>query len=482
MEIGKNLKLSTGVKASVVYTLATLFSRGLSIITTPIFTRIMPPEQIGVVNLFQSWTALIGVFGTLALTSGGFQLSLREFSKERDGYVSSVLSLTTLMALVLGLLYGAAPAFWNDLTGLPTPLMVLMLAYFLLSPAQEFWLARQRYEYKYKTAGLVTFLSALLASMAAVLAVMGAAQSGVQALGAVRLFATYGVSLAFSLAMWVYIFCRGKTLYNGKYWKFSLALSLPLIGNSIASEILSVSDRTMISKMVGNHAVGIYSTLYSVSSLSLIVWTAINNSFIPFLYENISKPEKRDKIRASSAGILALFSVVAFVATMLAPELVRIMATEEYYAAIYIMPPIAAGVFLTAISNMYSNLLIYYQKTQFIMVSSGVAALLNVVLNYIGIRQFGYIAAAYTTMIAYMVLGASQIVVATMVYRKATGKSEQKFVYNTKLIVLLASATIVCSLCCILLYPLPLLRYGILAGIAAALWCKRRAVIALFKR
>lgn len=43
------------------------------------------------------------------------------------------------------------------------------------------------------------------------------------------------------------------------------------------------------------------------------------------------------------------------------------VATEEYYEAIYIMPPIAGGVFLTCVSNMYSNIMIYYKKTQYIM-------------------------------------------------------------------------------------------------------------------
>lgn len=82
-----------------------------------------------------------------------------------------------------------------------------------------------------------------------------------------------------------FYFLKGKCFYSSKYWKFSLQLSLPLIGYSIASQILSVSDRLMISKMVGNSAVGVYSTLYTVSSLSLMVWTAINASFEPYLYQ-----------------------------------------------------------------------------------------------------------------------------------------------------------------------------------------------------
>lgn len=474
-------KLSAGVAASIVYTLASLFSRGLAIITTPIFTRIMPTDQVGVVSLFQSWASIIGTVATLALTSGGFQLSLREFGKERDRYVSSVLTLTTLMGVLLMAVYAFAPGFWNDVTGLPTPLMVLMLLYLLFSPAQDFWLLRQRYEYKYKVAGLFTFVSALISSIVAVYAVIRASQSGVQELGAVRLFATYSISISCSFVIWIAILLKGKTLYSGQFWKFSLSLSLPLIGNSIASQVLDVSDRTMISSMVGNDAVGIYSTLYTVSSLSLIVWTAINSSFIPYLYENMGDPQKTDKLRTLSSGILALFSVIAFLATMLAPEIVRILATEQYYEAIYIMPPIAAGVFFTAVSNMYSNLLIYFRKTQFIMVSSALAAVLNVVLNYVGIRQFGYIAAAYTTMIAYIVLGVSQMVVATKVYYSTT-QGTKKFVYNTKLISAILVLTVVCCMSCLLLYKTTLLRYLILLVIMAVFFVKRKTVVRLFKR
>ena len=474
-------KLSAGVAASIVYTLASLFSRGLAIITTPIFTRIMPTDQVGVVSLFQSWASIIGTVATLALTSGGFQLSLREFGKERDRYVSSVLTLTTLMGVLLMAVYAFAPAFWNDVTGLPTPLMVLMLLYLLFSPAQDFWLLRQRYEYKYKVAGLFTFVSALISSIVAVYAVIRASQSGVQELGAVRLFATYSISISCSFVIWIAILLKGKTLYSGQFWKFSLSLSLPLIGNSIASQVLDVSDRTMISSMVGNDAVGIYSTLYTVSSLSLIVWTAINSSFIPYLYENMGDPQKTDKLRTLSSGILAMFSVVAFLATMLAPEIVRILTTEQYYEAIYIMPPIAAGVFFTAVSNMYSNVLIYFRKTQFIMISSALAAVLNVILNYIGIRQFGYIAAAYTTMIAYIVLGVSQMVVATKVYYNTT-QGTRKFVYNTKLIGGILVLTVLCCLSCLLLYETTVLRYLILLAVAVAFLLKRETVVRLFKR
>lgn len=62
---------------------------------------------------------------------------------------------------------------------------------------------------------------------------------------------------------------------------------------------------------------------------------------------------------------MGAYAIVAALLTFFAPEIVRTLATEEYYEAIYIMPPIAGGVFLTCVSNMYSNIMIYYKKTEF---------------------------------------------------------------------------------------------------------------------
>ena len=80
-----------GVKAAAVYTLASVFSKGLAIITVPIFTRIMSTSEIGVVNLYNSWHSMLNAVVTLSLTSGGYSAALKEFGKERDQYQSSVL-------------------------------------------------------------------------------------------------------------------------------------------------------------------------------------------------------------------------------------------------------------------------------------------------------------------------------------------------------------------------------------------------------
>ena len=460
----KKPKISIGVKASFVYTFASLLSKGLAIITVPIFTRLMTTEEMGVVNIYNSWHSMISVVASLSLTSGGLQLAMKEFEGERDQYLSSVLSLTSLMAILLGIIYCVAPQMWNNLMGMPTSLMLLMFFHLLLFPAYEFWLMRQRYEYKYKSAGVMSIASAILASAVSVSAVIIATQAGSTQVGVVRLYANYLIQLSIAFALWIYIFAKGQTIFSKRFWHFSLALSIPLIGNSFASQILNVSDRVMIGKMVGSSAVGIYGVLYTVSSISLLVWNSINASFVPFLFNNLDKPEKRQRIQSTASGLLFAFSMVAFLLTLVAPEIVRIMATEEYYEAIYIMPPIAAGVFLTSITNLYSNVLIYYKKTKFIMISTIIAATVNVVMNYCGIKAFGYQVAAYTTLIAYIIHAVIQGIVSLKVYRTITGDKNGE-IYNTKAVIVLTSFTIVACLLCIPIYEYLWLRYLIVVAV-----------------
>lgn len=453
------ISIPVGFKSAIVYLFATVFTRGLAIITTPIFTRIMTTDQVGMVNLYSSWYSMITVVSTLALTSGGFSIALREFEKERDQYVSSVLSLTSIVAIGLALVYSISITFWNDVTGLPTHLMVLLLVGLLVAPARDFWLSRQRFEYQYKLSGTVTVLSAIFASSLAVAAVLYANSIGYSDIASVRLLANYFIIYGVAFIIWLSIFWQGRCFYSSKYWRFSLQLSLPLIGYSIASQILSVSDRMMISKMVGNSAVGIYGTLYTVSSISLMVWTAINASFVPYLYQNMENT--KSKIKKLSMSMLGMYSLVAILLVYLAPEIVRILATEEYYKGIYIMPPIAGGVYFIAVSNLYSNILVYLKRTNIIMISSIIAAVINVILNYIMIEAYGYMAAAYTTLLSYVVMAVLLSIWANREFKKHI--TEVDFVYDNKLILAVSIVTLVISLFAILIYDYGIVRYTVAA-------------------
>lgn len=451
-------KIPIGVKSSVVFLLATVLSRGLAIITTPIFTRMMSVEQIGTVNLYSSWYSLITVVSTLSLTSGGFSVGLQEFRNERDAYVSSILSLTSITAVLISIVYLLNPVFWNAITGLPTCLMVLMLVGLFLAPARDFWLSRQRFEYKYKLAAVAIIGSGVVASLISIVVVLWMNSCCQQYAAEGRLFANYLILYGVALIIWISIMKKGKTFISKRFWRFSLNLSIPLIGYSIASQILSVSDRIMIGKMIGNYEVGVYGVLYTVSSLSLMVWSALNASFEPYLYQNIN--EKVHRIRQISFLLLGLYSAIAIMMVYMAPEIVAILATDEYAEGMYIMPPIAAGVFFTAISNLYSDILVAFRKTKYIMYSAITAAALNLVLNYFMLPIFGYMSAAYTTFISYIVMA-----VLLWFFAYQVGKNQNVdigTIYWNKRFCMVSVVTIAFCMAGQYLYKVVMLRYVVI--------------------
>ena len=446
----KNMPVS--LKSALMYTICILFSRGLSIITIPIFTRLMSTEQIGVVSLFNSWNAIITIFTTLSLTSGGFSIAMKDFGDKREEYISSILFLTTILSFIVLIIYILMPSFWANLTGLSNKLLIIMLIGFFLSPAREFWLAHQRYEYKYVKSSLIIISSALLSSIISIIVVYFIKDNQAY----YRILSTCTITYFVALILYVYIFYKGKKFISIKYWKYSLFLSLPLVGHSLASQVLSASDRIMISKIIDNNALGIYGTIYTISSISTMVWSAINASYVPFLYQNIGKKNK--SIKSTSFILLLLYSLIAIICILFAPEIVMLITTPKYYEAIYIMPPIAAGVYFISISNMYSNILIYLKKTKYIMYSSIVAALLNLLLNYIFINKYGYIAAAYTTLVSYIIMSCLLYCIAISIFNK---NSEYKLseVYNNKAIILLSIITVIMAFVGLALYMSTIVRY-----------------------
>ena len=469
-------KLSPNAKAALVYTLAGLATRGLSVITVPIFTRIMTTAEIGTISVFNSWYSMLSVIATLSLTSGGFLVGMKEYAEKRDQYSSSVLTITTCMAILMAVTYVISPSFWNRLFDLPTELVILMLFGLLVAPARDFWMSKQRYEIKYKAVAIVSFGTAVIGTIFSILCVVWANAHRVKNVDVIRLYANYLVVYGVSLVIYIYIYAKGRTLYHKEYWTSSLKLSIPLIGNSLASQVLSVSDRTMINNLVGKHEVGIYGTLYNVSTLSGIVWQAMNSSFIPYMFQNMEKENERKNVRKYVNYILAGYAFVAFAMTMMAPEIVRILATEEYYEAIYLMPPIAAGIFLISLGNLYSNVLLYYKKTQFIMIATSIAAILNVALNAILIPVYGYQAAAYTTLIAYFVMALIEAVVSNKVEKQTLGEGSE-FIYNNKLLAIISVALILLCLVCNSIYAYPVIRWSLILGMLLICLIGRKRII-----
>lgn len=140
--------MPAAAKCSIWFAICSVIQKGISLITVPIFTRLLTTEQYGEFSVYQSWYAVISIFATLNLCAGVFNNGMTKYPNEREKYMSSMQGLSTVVTLLLFCVYLPLKDIINDLTGLSTLLMLTIFAECFAAPALAFWSARQRYEFK----------------------------------------------------------------------------------------------------------------------------------------------------------------------------------------------------------------------------------------------------------------------------------------------------------------------------------------------
>ena len=164
--------MSEPVKASLWYTICNVVNKGIALLATPIFTRVMTEEQYGTFAIFQSWYSIILIFTSLNIFLGGYQKGLILYKNDRDPFTSTQLGLTTVITCVFCILYVVHPTFWSSLFELPPLLMLAMFAELLFMPALEFWAAKERFDFKYKKYVVISIAMTILSLGGGVLAVI----------------------------------------------------------------------------------------------------------------------------------------------------------------------------------------------------------------------------------------------------------------------------------------------------------------------
>lgn len=433
-------------KASVAFFGGSIISSALAYITTPIYTRLLTADEYGQTAVWFTWYSLLGIIAMFSLSSGVFNNGMSDYPDRRDEYSLSMLGLSSLITLLFSLIFLGSYPWTKELLEMDFPLAVLMCVVFLFQPAYNYWMVRQRYEFKYKYPLLWTSVLAILPPLVSVICILYFPEHRLYS----RIFGAEITLVVFYALFVVFLVKKGGKKINTKYWKSAFLFNLPLIPHYLSILALGGSDRIMISKMVGDAEAAYYSVAFSIAIAVSIVWSAINSSLVPYTYEHCKQRDFTPVAKLTSL-LLAVFAYFTLFASLIAPEMIRIMATPEYMEAIYVIPPIIIGVFFQVHYFIYANLVYYYKKPRYVMYASVTAATLNIILNYLFIPLYGYVAAAYTTMLAYVI----QAVIDFFAMRKAVGFN----IYNIKFIIGLSSVVIVSSLVVMSLYPLTLIRY-----------------------
>ena len=460
--------ISIVAKATIWFIFCSIVQKGIAFITTPFFTRLMSTEQYGQYSIYLSWLHIFTIITTLRLTGAVFNKGMSKYKDDRDTYTSTMQTVTFTLTIIVFIIYLIFRKQVNALTELPTFIMVAIFAELLVTPAIEFWTVRKRYEYIYKPVVFRTILMAVLNAVVGVVAVLLSEEKGYA-----RILSCIAVNLGFGITLFLYNARRGKALYKREYAEFAIKFNLPLLLHYFSQYVLDQSDRIMVQKLVSIAAAGIYSVAYNVGLLLRIITTSINNAMTPWQYGCLEKREHK-KLDDTMFMVFIIVAGCCFVLSSFAPEIMKILADEKYYEGVYVIPPVSMGLFFSFMYTTFANVEFYYDKNKFSMYISSAGALLNLILNYFGIKMFGYVAAAYTTLICYIIFAAGHYIYMSLSVNEGEGIGQ---VFNTKRLVLLSLGVVAFGIVIIFFYDNIFVRYAIIIGICAIAYIFRKKIM-----
>lgn len=464
--ISKYRSLSLPLRAGFWFTLANFLQRGLTMITTPIFTRLLSKEQYGLASTYSAWQNVLTLVVTLSLYKS--LLNLFKDYDNQDAVTTSVSTLSILISsiwVVLGILFSSQ---LSNVFGMSQALTMGLFISFIPQAIINCWAVRKRYQYAYKACiiqSLITVVGSTFFAAVCVIFISPTAES--------KILPSVIVSLIVAIILYFNMIKRSRAFYNKQIWVFSLGFCIALLPHYLSEFVLQSSDKLMINAMCGKEDVAVYSIAYSVGSLINLITNSLNSTLFPYRYQRL-KDQNYKQLAKVSNEMLAFVGIVLLAIMLMASEIINFFGGKQYAEAQYLVIPICLGVYFNYVFQSFSTVQEFYERKVTIVIASISCAVLNIILNYIFIGLCGYQAAAYTTFFCYMLFS----FVHYMFYRKVCREElDGAQIYNIKGVLIVSIAVVIGGLLIMRIIEFAVLRYIVsIIAISAAGWFAKKYI------
>jgi O-antigen/teichoic acid export membrane protein len=179
---------------------------------------------------------------------------------------------------------------------------------------------------------------------------------------------------------------------------------MPLVPSALFLWALNFSDRFFLVKLSGPREVGLYSIGVRLASAIILLLAAFRTAWPAFAYSIEDDREAARTYAFVLTYLVAITSWMALALGVLAPWLVQLLTTEDFYSAERVVAPlafaaVAFGAYIVVVIGIGRA-----RRTRSNWVITGAAAAFNVILNLALIPEFGMMGAAAATVGAYAVL------------------------------------------------------------------------------
>lgn len=458
------------LKASLWYTISNFSAKAIGFLTVPIFTRLMTKTEIGTYDNFLVWLEILSIIIGLCLSSSVNRARF-DFPGKINEYCSTIILFSTLVTVFAYLIVCINLSFFETILKIEGKYIHLIFLYIAIYSAYDIFSILQRVQYHYKFSAFLSFSLTFLTTVTSVILVitLGNRLTG-------RVIGHVIPMVVLSLPLYVYLLIQGKAAFKFEYIKFAFLYSWPFILHLLALKLLNASDRVMIVQMVGEEANAVYGIAHSCVAIASLFLTSLNTAISPWIFDQLQTKDYAP-IRKITAPYVLGFAVLVHLVMLLAPEILLIIGGPAYIEAKACFVPLFTSIVVQFCYCLYVNVEQYAKKTWTIAFGTAIAALINIILNYFLIPRLGYVVAAYTTLIGYLVLFAVHYIFVRVI--------GYKNIYNDKYVFVVIIGTVTLQPLILFLYEHQIIRYIVVAieifAFAVVIWRKKDDIVHFLK-
>jgi O-antigen/teichoic acid export membrane protein len=193
-------------------------------------------------------------------------------------------------------------------------------------------------------------------------------------------------------------------VFDKALWKQMLRYAWPLLILGFAGMINETFDRLILKYLLAEDVaptqLGIYGACYRIAMFMTIFTTAFKYAAEPFFFSH-AKHEDSKKLNAMVMKYYVLFCLFLFLGTMMNLPWLKYAVSEKFRDGLGVVPILLLA---NLCVGVYWNLSIWFKLTGQTKFGAGITvfgAIITLVINFVGIPKYGYMACAWATFAAY---------------------------------------------------------------------------------
>ncbi|MCD8348899.1 MAG: oligosaccharide flippase family protein [Lachnospiraceae bacterium] len=382
-------------KNTAILSFGKICTQCISFLMLPLYTAVLDTTEYGTFDLLVTYGTLLLPLVNWQFDQGifRFMLDCRGDKEEQSNLFSSVLVANALQSAVYALLLIAIVNIFNINNG------YFLLAYVILHVFTALLMQFARGLGKNGIYAVASFISASGTVLFNVITLV-VLKMGLQGLFAATLSAQALtiIYLVFAIKPWNYFQIKRV---KRKTFSAVCRYSLPLIPNNLAWWVVNVSDRTIVSYVLGVGINGIYTVANKFSNVFIQFYNIFNLSWTESVSLHFQDEDRDEFLSEMITTMYKLFSSACLGIVACMPFIFPIMINERYADAYPQVIILMYAMLLRVIVGLYSCVYIAEKDSKKVAYTSAASAVINVLVHVLLINRIGLYAASISTLVAF---------------------------------------------------------------------------------